>query len=389
MLLLLIKLTALLLTGLVARFAARKSTAAMRHLLCLLVLTGSLLLPFGSFMRGRALPIPTKLLDAATTSSFALGHGAAFHWSVFLTCAWALGTALLLIRLALGHWRVTRLIASGNAVEPPTILVDITVPMAYGLFRPIVLMPHESAEWPAWQRAAALRHELTHILRKDLWANLGANLACAIYWFHPLVWILALQMRREQEMACDEAVIDSGYDVTTYAEALVGVAARLADAKDVSRMLVPGCSMASQSALKTRVMNLLDGRLRPRTSRRALFTASAAIAAILMAFVALKPVRADQVYHAGGDVTSPSVIYKVDPAYPEDARQERVSGTVVLSLTVGPDGMAHDISIVQHLYPSLDESAIEVLNQWRFAPGTLKGEPVAVKAMIEINFRLR
>ena len=83
------------------------------------------------------------------------------------------------------------------------------------------------------------------------------------------------------------------------------------------------------------------------------------------------------------------MIYKVDPEYTEEARQAKISGAVMLSLTVGADGLAHDISMVKSLDPGLDRNAVEVLQQWRFAPGTLKGEPVAVRATIEINFRLQ
>lgn len=82
------------------------------------------------------------------------------------------------------------------------------------------------------------------------------------------------------------------------------------------------------------------------------------------------------------------MIYKVEPAYTEEARKAKIDGSVLLSLVIGADGLAHDISILKSLDSGLDRSAAEALQLWHFAPGTLKGEPVAVRATIEVNFKL-
>jgi protein TonB len=99
--------------------------------------------------------------------------------------------------------------------------------------------------------------------------------------------------------------------------------------------------------------------------------------------------QSDQIYKVGGDVTMPRVVYRVDPQYTEEARSEKVSGTVMLNLVIGADGLARDINVLKSLDPGLDQKAAEAVQQWRFAPGTRKGEPVAVRATIEINFRLQ
>ncbi|HTA45971.1 MAG TPA: energy transducer TonB [Bryobacteraceae bacterium] len=111
------------------------------------------------------------------------------------------------------------------------------------------------------------------------------------------------------------------------------------------------------------------------------------------------PVRADQSdkpgansaepYRVGGDVTAPQVLSKIDPQYDEDARAERVQGAVLISVVVGADGVPHDLSIVKSLDTRLDRKAIEAVQQWHFVPGTRQGEPVAVRATIEVNFKLQ
>ena len=84
----------------------------------------------------------------------------------------------------------------------------------------------------------------------------------------------------------------------------------------------------------------------------------------------------------------PSVLEKVDPVYTEEARQQKISGSVMLSIVVGVDGKARDIQIVRSLEPTLDQKAVEAVEKWVFRPGTKNGTPVSVRSQVEINFRL-
>ena len=72
-----------------------------------------------------------------------------------------------------------------------------------------------------------------------------------------------------------------------------------------------------------------------------------------------------------------------------DLPLNKVAGTVLLNVVVGTDRLAHDISVAKGLGTGLDEKAIEAITNWQFQPGTLNGEPVAVHARIEVNFRLQ
>ena len=94
------------------------------------------------------------------------------------------------------------------------------------------------------------------------------------------------------------------------------------------------------------------------------------------------------VYRVGGDVTPPSVLYKTDPEYSEEARAGKIWGTVVLYTEIGPDGKAHNSRVVQGVGFGLDERAIEAINKWRFKPGAKDGAAVTVAANIEVNFKL-
>ena len=94
------------------------------------------------------------------------------------------------------------------------------------------------------------------------------------------------------------------------------------------------------------------------------------------------------VFKVGGGVSQPAVIYKVDPEYSEEARKAKYSGTVLLQLVVDVDGRAKNIKVMKGVGLGLDEKAIEAVQKWKFAPGKKNGQPVAVYATVEVNFRL-
>ncbi len=94
------------------------------------------------------------------------------------------------------------------------------------------------------------------------------------------------------------------------------------------------------------------------------------------------------VFRAGGEVSSPVLISKVEPEYSEEARKAKYSGTVLLSVIVDEHGVPQDIHVVRPLGLGLDEKAIEAVQRWRFRPGIRNGKPVRVKATIEVSFRL-
>jgi len=95
------------------------------------------------------------------------------------------------------------------------------------------------------------------------------------------------------------------------------------------------------------------------------------------------------VFKVGGGVTAPHLNQRSDPEYTKEASDARVEGTVLLSVVVGTDGLAHSINVVKALGSGLDEKAVEAVQKWRFDPGRKDGEAVNVRAQIEVNFRLK
>ncbi|HTT33495.1 MAG TPA: energy transducer TonB [Methylomirabilota bacterium] len=89
-----------------------------------------------------------------------------------------------------------------------------------------------------------------------------------------------------------------------------------------------------------------------------------------------------------GGVKPPKCVYCRDPSYSEPARRAKFSGTAVMEVVVTAEGQTGPIRIARGLPFGLNESAMEAVRGWRFTPATLNGEPVTVKVMIEVMFRL-
>ena len=87
--------------------------------------------------------------------------------------------------------------------------------------------------------------------------------------------------------------------------------------------------------------------------------------------------------------TPPRVVYAPDPSYPPEAFHAKYQGTCVLDLTVGVDGLPHDIKVARGLGMGLDESAVAAARTWRYEPALKDGKPLEVQVQVKIRFRIR
>jgi hypothetical protein len=148
--------------------------------------------------------------------------------------------------------------------------------MTWGTRRPVVLLPAEATNWPEPLLASVLLHEFAHVRRRDVASQAVAWLAVSLFWFNPLVWWAAAQMRMEAEGACDDFVIRCGTLPTTYANDLL----KIAMAAKGRRQIFPfhGVSAMNPTNLERRIADILDGR-RTRTGATALGVVGAVAAA--------------------------------------------------------------------------------------------------------------
>jgi len=97
----------------------------------------------------------------------------------------------------------------------------------------------------------------------------------------------------------------------------------------------------------------------------------------------------EKIYSVGGNVKHPVALYQPMPPYTREAKQAGVEGIALFEVVIRKDGSVDSFKVLRGIGYGLDESAIRTIREeWRFRPGTLNGQPVDVKANIEVSFRL-
>jgi hypothetical protein len=169
-------------------------------------------------------------------------------------------------------------------------------------------MPEAAAEWP-WDRVrAVLLHELAHIKRNDVHIQTLAQMACAAYWFNPLVWFAANQLRLECERACDDSVLMGGTSGADYATHLYEIAR--AGSAPASAPFAIGLAV-HRSQLEERLVAILNPRM-PRHSATVLGRVMVALPVLFVALAAgAIQVTARAIEVPGGKM--PAAVIRVGP----------------------------------------------------------------------------
>jgi beta-lactamase regulating signal transducer with metallopeptidase domain len=98
---------------------------------------------------------------------------------------------------------------------------DVGVPLAAGLWNPVILIPESLPEHLSEEEfRQVLVHELAHTRRWDDWTNLVQKLAEAVFFFNPAVLWIARQLNLEREIACDDWVVSMTGAARPYAVCL-------------------------------------------------------------------------------------------------------------------------------------------------------------------------
>lgn len=392
--------TFILLAALAGTALMRRTSAAARHLVWLAALAALLLLPVarGFVPEWRVLPAtpvvfapaqtpaaapvaaPAALADAGTAESAPSAAVPAqppairspLDWKTLALLAWAAGVAMLVLRLAYGLVRVrwierrateltddgwvrltdglARRLGLGRIVrllrEP-----GATVPMTWGIFRPVILLPREADGWDDERRRVVLAHELAHVRRWDALTQWIAHVALAVYWFNPLVWMAVRKLREEREHACDDAVLEIGTRPAEYADHLLDIVRSLGTAHGGTASAA--LAMARRSQFEGRLLAILDNAVRRNGVSRAAGLATAAAAlACLVPLAAMRP--ADRVDAVASAETAGVAVRTADAGIPAGAGDagdaqagkpvQRIAGKADAALRSGEGALAEALS---------------------------------------------
>ncbi len=98
-------------------------------------------------------------------------------------------------------------------------------------------------------------------------------------------------------------------------------------------------------------------------------------------------VESEQVVALSPAAAEGILLHRVEPAYPENARQQGIQGAVVLEVHIGVDGTVQDVQVVSGP-DQLMAASTNAVKQWRFKPRMVKGRSVEMQTTVTLNFRL-
>ena len=307
----------LLAAALVIRLAMRRSSAAARHAVVSLGIVGQLLVfvvpaamprlvvpyPVSEAVEveravnhagASALPVraPGAGWNSSTEESDDSGTNSGTAFARLALLAWSGVGGAIWLRYLLGHLRVRRLRSRGRQAEevlphgvldaaghaaglrlPVDVrLSEVPVPVACGIVRPAVLLPHTAVGWSPNRLRMVLVHEFAHVRRRDVCIQGLAQLACALFWFDPLVWWARSRLRADAEEAADDAVLRAGMRADHYVLELVRLM------RETIRVPCPVATASIGRDLGSRVRRVLDPRPRRNEVRRRPLVAGAVLA---------------------------------------------------------------------------------------------------------------
>ena len=275
-------------------------------------------------------PAPSRVADPAPPPP-AVPALPGWAWALL---AWLTGVLLALLPLGAGLVGVCRLrrrarrvedgpmadrlrqLAAGLGLRRRVRLLQSdrrSMPMTWGLLRPIVLLPRDADTWPPQRLRVVLLHELAHVRRWDCLTQFLAQAVRALHWFNPLAWLAVARLRVEQERACDDAVLAAGAGAVDYAEHLLSVTTGVPASRFVSPVAL---AMGRAQQIEHRVVAILD----PARDRRPLARRTAGL--VTLAALGLLLPLAASTWKAPAADQPPGPADKASPETPQQAADQ-------------------------------------------------------------------
>ena len=226
---------------------------------------------------------------------------------LLLIFLWTVGTVSTLIWLVTGIISVNRSLSKSSRITSGPWQKDLEIlkrqydlsediqlvfsqefdyPLVFGFIKPKLVIPAKDLNKDSDFRNIVLLHELAHIKRKDTFTQLFVHFALPLNWFNPLAWLAVKTLVKEQELSCDDYVLNAQISPADYATQLLQITETMK-----GRATWAAASMARKSELKGRIMSILN----PERNRRTTGKLFAFVLAVITVFIAL-PLASAQVW---------------------------------------------------------------------------------------------
>ena len=332
------------------------------------------------------LPNAVKPLQSSNISHYLItpnqpfAHGMGISWALM----YVLITAGLLIASFITHTRFVKNLQLTELTQFEGTLTTgvktytsqhVATPMVVGILNSKLVLPSNyNTQFDKATLALILEHENVHIKRKDNLTNALILLPTILLWFNPLAWFCYASMRRLQELTCDERVLSNKttQQHILYSKALINCAA------NAPTGLMAYSHYGDKKTMLQRLTNIKHSGERSKFAKGGLLLVAASMLSGLA--IAKQP----EVNKTQEEHISPTI--RIEPAYPIQAAQQGISGSVVLKYDIAANGKTKNISVIQSKPKDVfDKSAKEALAKWKYKASDSGFEDVLVQLDFAIN----
>jgi len=350
---------------------------------------------------------------------------------------WGLGSILLIIWFVMGAASIHILKKGMEQIQNPQVSVYLNsvektfskrfktrvfaspkapYPMAVGIFKPIILIPERLLnKLKDSEIHGILLHELSHILHKDQLKGILQRFVTALNWWNPLAYALSKALSRAREEISDNHVLLQN-NSKEYAECLIN----LVEKASCSRWLPVSAGMASPHIpLTERIKHILskerimDTKLKKSNivvMALAAFLVVGGIAGSRLTFARVesetgtegkdlvlpvlqekeKTVQTEEKKKSTDKEIKPAkLIKKVDPTYPQEAKEAGLEGIAIVEATTDEKGDIKEVKIVKGEHDILNKAAMEAVMQWKYEPMLINGVPHGIQFTVTCRFSLK
>ncbi|MDC7289435.1 M56 family metallopeptidase [Blautia schinkii] len=269
--------------------------------------------------------------DASANANFGISK-----WTII----WAVGVFVLALVFGTAYWKCRQdfcralpvnndYISTWLSTHPLKRHLSIrqsdrnSTPLAYGVFRPVILMPSRTD----WEKGESLQyileHEYVHIRRFDALVKLLLLLTLCIHWYNPMVWVMYALVNRDIELACDETVVRKFGEKakSDYARILINM-------EEIRSGIKPLCNSFSKNSVQERIIAIMKIRKSTRSSRALACCFVIGITVVFATSASAADIRISQNIKEENEVLddtamTEAALLKLERNYPDVARWTR------------------------------------------------------------------
>lgn len=293
---------------------------------------------------------------------------------------WAIGSIFILSFIMIAHFKTLGELKLKTTATPPAVANhaklqcfrsnNLTSPIVTGVIKHKLVLPSNFEDlYNPQQQQLILNHELGHLRHKDIYWNLLALITLVVFWFNPLFWWGYKVFRQQQELACDQQVLNNK---------------SLEQRKEYAHAMLIGCVAPHKSVLTH--LNYNEDLYMKERIKQINKHADNKVLKLLpsLTIFALLALAGNSVF-AKPEVTHQKPLSRVEPIYPKQAATENIEGYVQLSFDIETDGSVSNLHVIKSEPESVfDKAALKAVKKWRYHSAIHR----ATNVQVQLDFLL-